>query len=104
DVVTLDFQDPSNPFNDNIPTTLLIDGTHTITIRGSLYANVLILAPEATIQFVNEDCDMVDRVQGIFLAKNFITVQDIYGDIHKNLANTESDKPIRCTDGGLVIE
>jgi hypothetical protein len=69
-----------------------------------LYANLLILAPDATVKFVNEDCDTTDMVQGIFLANNFITAQEVYGKQYKTLANTNKEKPVRCTDGGLVVE
>lgn len=104
DDITIDAWSASDPFNDGKPTTVLVEGPYKVDIEGSLYANLMVIAPEGTINFVSENCDTQDFVQGIYIAKHYITTHYVGGTWFKSVANIFLDKPEWCDDGSLVVE
>ena len=86
--------DTTLSFNRGKTTIVYAPNATDIMIKGSLDARLILLAPRATIQFINTDCHVSDTIGGIYVAADFTT------NSIKNQANQEQ----RCTGGGLVID
>lgn len=78
------------------PTTLIVDWAHVVTIKWSLDANIMIVAPEWTIVFEPVSCDIREEVVGIFIAK--------YVKWSRNLANNSWISYDRCKAWWLTIK
>jgi hypothetical protein len=80
----------------NTPRLLIIDGEYAVTIRWSLNANIMIIAPEWEIIFDAVSCDEREIVSWIYIAK-YITGS-------KGLANDSMSTYDWCAWWGLTIK
>ena len=87
------------PFNRWKATTLIVKWNYTVTINGSLPANLLLIAPEGTIVFRNMDCDNNDIVEWIILANKLQTSSS-----RGVFTNTLLKDPQRCNWWQLIIK
>jgi hypothetical protein len=85
-------------FNSGKPTTIIVRGAVFIKIVWSLPGNILLVAPEWTVTFVNEDCDVTDTIEATIVAAK-LTTSFAVSDANRSLTNKEW-----CTDGKLVIK
>jgi cysteine-rich repeat protein len=85
------------PFNNWKPTTIIVRGAVEVRLVGSLAWNLLIVAPEGTVMFVNEQCDATDTVEATIVAANIAT------SLAGWTANRSLTSKEWCTDGKLVV-
>lgn len=95
---TIRHRSKSKQFNEGKPTTIIVKGAVEVTIRGSLPGNLLLIAPEGTVTFVNEDCDVTDTIEATIVASK-IKATWLLEQANRSLTSKEW-----CTDGKLVIK